>query len=969
MCRFGLFATRGGLSRPSTRPVVGRRRGERREHADPASGQAGGDRDSRRTDARPSRSAPASVFGLRSVAGQAFVWQLVVLLLLAAIAIVALVLKTTNDAQNDARHKALAVAAGFAHGPGLVQALQSPDPTAVLEPLTLAAQKGSGVDFVDVLSVDGIRYTDPLPSLIGQRAQGDIGRAAAGQSFTEIFKGFPQTAVRALVPIEDAHGKVVGLVATGVQTTDVTATVNRQLPVLFGAAAGAVVLAAGGAVLVSRHLRRQTHGLGPVEMTRMYEHHDAVLHSVREGVLILDADQRLVLANDEAQHLLGLRPDAEGLPLDQLGLEPGIAGLLASGRTVTDEVQPVGGRLLAVNLRPTAVHSGPAGFVATLRDTTELLAVADRADEARERLTLLYDAATRIGTTLDVTTTAQELADVAVPRLADLVSVNLLEDLLSGNDPAPGPLTGAALRRMANRSVREGAPEAVVQVGEVANYTDDSPQARCLATGRSDLYQAEDPAVGAWLAQDPARSAMSRTYGLHSWMEVPVIARGTTLGVVDFVRSQRPEPFQADDLRVAEELVARAAVCLDNARRFTREHTTAMALQHSLLPRRLPEQSAVDAAFRYLPADPRLGVGGDWFDVIPLSGARVALVVGDVVGHGIQASATMGQLRSAVRTLADADLAPDELLTQLDDLVLGMAADSGTDGAGGAGGTEGTNAADPAAVADVGATCLYAVYDPVSGRCCLARAGHPAPVVVHPDGTTGLLELPAAPPLGVGGFPFEAVETELPEGSLLALYTDGLVETRRRPMDTGLEELRRALTTPDSPLETLCDQIVETLLPDGPADDDAALLLARVRRLDPRRIATWEVPADPAAVAGVRADAVRRLSAWGVEEDAFVTELIISELVTNAVKYGRAPIQLRLILAPPLRGPAGAPVRTLICEVSDSSGTAPHLRRARVFDEGGRGLLLVAQLTQRWGTRQTVNGKIIWCEQSLPNEM
>ncbi|MFI9048227.1 SpoIIE family protein phosphatase [Streptomyces sp. NPDC053427] len=894
-----------------------------------------------RTGGRSWKAYLTSLFSLRSVAGQAFVWQLTVLLLLAVTAMVALVLKTTHDAQDDARHRSLAVAEGFAHSPGVVQALQSPDPTAVLQPLAEAARKGSGVGFVSVLSKSGIRYTDPRPSLIGRPAQGDIGRAAAGQPFTEIFQGEPQSAVRALVPVTDAQGTVIGIVTAGVQTVDVGATVGRQLPVLLGVAAGSLVLAAGGAALVSRRLQRQTHGLGPVEMTQMYEHHDAVLHAVREGVLILDADGRLVLANDEARQLLGMRASAAGLPLDALGLAPEMAALLGSGRTVTDEVHPSGSRLLAVNLRPTAVHGGPTGWVATLRDTTELRALAGRAEEARERLKLLNEGSTRIGSTLDLERTAQELADVAVPRLADFVSVSVLEALSSGDEPPPGPITGAVLRRVAHRSVLEGAPEALVGVGEVAVYPEDSPQARCLATGRSELHRVPDPAVNAWLAQGSALLAEGRADGFHSWIEVPLIARGTTLGVVDFVRSRHPEPFGTDDLALAEELAARAAVCLDNARRFNRERTAALTLQHSLLPRRLPQQSAVEAAFRYLPADPRLGVGGDWFDVIPLSGARVALVVGDVVGHGLHASATMGRLRSAVRTLADVDLPPDELLTQLDDLVIRLAADSETD-------------AEFAAPGEVGATCLYAVYDPVSGRCCLARAGHPAPAVAYPDGTTALLDLPAGPPLGLGGLPFEAVETVLPEGSLLALYTDGLIESRQREIDAGVERLQQALTAPDLSLDAMCDKVVETLLPARPVDD-AALLLARVQCLGTGQVATWEVPADPAAVAGVRTDAVRQLSAWGLEDIAFVTELIVSELVTNAVRYGAAPIRLRLIRD-----------RALICEVSDGSNTAPHLRRARVFDEGGRGLLLVAQLTQRWGTRQTTSGKVIWCEQTLP---
>ncbi|MFG2290190.1 SpoIIE family protein phosphatase [Streptomyces sp. NPDC048595] len=920
-----------------------RRRGPQRGHRIPGPGRDAGEAGPapRRAAGRSWKTFLASLFNLRTVAGQAFVWQLTVLILIAATAMVTLVVKTTNDAQSDARHRSLAVAAGFAHSPGVVQALQSPDPSAALQPLAEAARKDSGVGFVSVLSKSGIRYTDPVPGLIGQRAQGDIGRAAAGESFTELFKGRPQSAVRALVPVTDADGTVIGIVSAGVQTVDVGATVSRQLPVLVGVAAGSLVLAAGGAALVSRRLQRQTHGLGPVEMTRMYEHHDAVLHSVREGVLILDAEKRLILANDEARQLLGMRASAEGLALDALGLAPEMAALLGSGRTVTDEVHPSGSRLLAVNLRPTATHGGSDGWVATLRDTTELSALAGRAEEARERLKLLNEGSTRIGSTLDLGRTSQELADVAVPRLADFVSVNLLETLLTGEELPPGPITGTELRRMAHRSVLEGTPEALVDVGDIVFYPEDSPQARCLATGQSELHRVADPAIDAWLAADPARLAKGRAYGFHSWIEVPLIARGTTLGVVDFARSRYPEPFEADDLALAEELVARTAVCLDNAWRFNRERTAALTLQHSLLPRRLPEQSAVEAAFRYLPADPRLGVGGDWFDVIPLSGARVALVVGDVVGHGIHASATMGRLRSAVRTLADVDLAPDELLTQLDDLVIRLTAESESDG-------------EFAAPGDVGATCLYAVYDPVSGRCCLARAGHPAPAVARPDDTAALLDLPAGPPLGLGGLPFEAMETVLPEGSLLALYTDGLVESRQRGMDAGLDALRQALTAPGHSLDALCDKVVETLLPDRPADD-AALLLARVQRLDAERVATWDVPADPAAVAGVRADAVSRLSAWGLEDIAFVTELIVSELVTNAVRYGAAPIRLRLIRD-----------RALICEVSDGSNTAPHLRRARVFDEGGRGLLLVAQLTQRWGTRQTTNGKVIWCEQALP---
>ena len=559
---------------------------------------------------------------------------------------------------------------------------------------------------------------------------------------------------------------------------------------------------------------------------------------------------------------------------------------------------------------------------------------------ARGRLALLNDASVRIGSTLDLARTAQELADVAVPRFADFVTVDLLPAIEGGDDPPAGaPPSRVLLRRVANQSVLEGCPEAVIAYGEVAAYPDESPAAECLAAGRPLIREVTEPAIGRWEGQLPVRADRVRRFGFHSVLAVPMRARGITLGVATFSRHRRPEPFEQDDALLGEEISARAAVCIDNARRYTRERRTSLTLQSSLLPQRLPPQAAVDVAFRYLPASAQAGVGGDWFDVIPLSGARVALVVGDVVGHGIQASATMGRLRTAVRTLADVDLPPDELLTHLDDLVMHLSAEADTVGA-----------AD-----GIGATCLYAVYDPVSRHCTLARAGHPEPALATPDGAVEFLDVPAGPPLGLGGLPFEATEIELPEGSLLALYTDGLIEARGRDIDVGLDALRAVLArSAASSLESTCDTVIQTLLPDRAADD-VALLMARTRALDAAHVATWDVPPDPAAVAETRTNACRQLAAWGLDEAAYVTELVVSELVTNAIRYGGAPIQLRLIRD-----------RNLICEVSDASSTAPHLRRARSFDEGGRGLLLVAQLTQGWGTRQTYTGKTIWAEQTLP---
>ena len=565
---------------------------------------------------------------------------------------------------------------------------------------------------------------------------------------------------------------------------------------------------------------------------------------------------------------------------------------------------------------------------------------------ARQRLTLLNEAGTHVGTTLDVTRTAQELADIVVPRLADLAIVDLLDVMLSGDEPSTVPLGGTvALRRIAHQSIFEGVPESVVKLGDVDIHPDSFPSVRCLVTGQTVLIGADDPMFISSTGHNPARAAIIRKFGIHSVLSVPIRARGVTLGVAVFVRGQRPEPFEQDDVLLAEELTARAGLSLDNARRYTRERTTALTLQRSLLPQRLPRQSAVEVASRYLPASAQLGVGGDWFDVIPLSGARVALVVGDVVGHGIHASATMGRLRTAVRTLADVDLPPDELLTRLDDLVSRLSADGGTD----------TDADDGDVENDLGATCLYAVYDPVSRRCSLARAGHPLPALVTPDGTASFLDLPAGPPLGLGGLPFESSEIELPTGTVLALYTDGLIESRHHDIDLGFERLRRALTYQERSLETTCDNVLKAVLPDRPADD-VALLIARTHALDSDQVATWDLPADPAIVADARRQVAERLANWGLHDAAFTTELVVSELVTNAIRHAESPIQLRLIRD-----------RTLICEVSDGSSTAPHLRRARAFDEGGRGLLLVSRLTLRWGTRQTPHGKTIWAEQALPD--
>ncbi|WP_225832225.1 amino acid permease [Streptomyces sp. NK08204] len=379
----------------------------------------------------------------------------------------------------------------------------------------------------------------------------------------------------------------------------------------------------------------------------------------------------------------------------------------------------------------------------------------------------------------------------------------------------------------------------------------------------------------------------------------------------------------------------------------TRGHSVALRLQRSLLPRRLPPHAAIDSVSRYQPADSGSGVGGDWYDVIPLSGTRVGLVVGDVLGHGLRAAATMGRLRTGVRVLARLDLSPDELLSRLDDLVEQTAHEGGPDHGPG-------RLMRPHVDAALGVSCLYAVYNPVSGKCILARAGQQVLAVVAPHaGVVSPLQLPPGPPLGVGGPPYESMELDLAPGTLVAFFTGGLLQAAE-DRDAGLAQLSDVLVGGGGSLDDLCDRTLATLLP-GAVDEDATLLVVRTHRLDRNQFVRWELPPDPAAVATIRTAVGKQLGDWGLDDLAFTTELIVSELVTNAIRYVGGPIQVHLIRD-----------RALICEVSDTGHTSPNLRHAASDDEGGRGLYIIAQMTHHWGTRYTSTGKTIWTEQDLP---
>jgi serine phosphatase RsbU (regulator of sigma subunit) len=300
---------------------------------------------------------------------------------------------------------------------------------------------------------------------------------------------------------------------------------------------------------------------------------------------------------------------------------------------------------------------------------------------------------------------------------------------------------------------------------------------------------------------------------MHSLMVVPMHARGTTLGIAVFVRSVNPAPFTRADLILAEDLVARTSLSLDNALSYTRERTTALTLQHALLPHRVSGAGMVEVATRYLPSDTHGGVGGDWFDVFQCVGDRVAMVVGDVVGHGIKAAAAMGQLRTMLRTLAKLQLPPHELLANADELVVEM--------------TQGNPDDEDALLSPIAATCLYVLYEPGTRRCTMASAGHPPPAVIAPDGSVDFVDVPPGTPIGVGLASFTSIVVELAEGSVLALYTDGLVETRDTDIDQGLERLRAALADSAPSLDDLCASVVDVMVPGGAAEDDTTLLLAR----------------------------------------------------------------------------------------------------------------------------------------------
>ncbi|MFG2651332.1 SpoIIE family protein phosphatase [Streptomyces sp. NPDC048436] len=536
------------------------------------------------------------------------------------------------------------------------------------------------------------------------------------------------------------------------------------------------------------------------------------------GLAVLDTELRYVAVNPALERINGVpaeehlgRTSRDVLPsLDAEAIEATMRQVLSTGDPVVDqsaigrtEAAPDRDHAWSVSYYRLEDPSGRIlGIAVSVIDITERHRASIEADQARRRLALIADASKRVGTTLDLKKTAHELADFTVPALADIATVDILDSVLEGASSAVGDSdTPAVFRALA---LAAACPSEAVQAadppGDIAAYEPDRLVTRCVRTGRPVLVPHVGPGDLARIARNPTASRLLARAGVHSYLAVPLIARGEVLGVLDLKRTGDTAAFNEDDSILAGELAARAAVSIDNACWYQIARDTAITLQRSLLPDHPPPLTGLYVASRYQPAGASIEVGGDWFDVLPLAHDRTALVVGDVMGNGIAAATTMGRLRAATCAFAQLDLAPEEVLQQLDKLTCTLE--------------------------HYIATCLYAVYDPHRRQCRIANAGHMPPALVRAGQPAELLHLPPGAPLGVGGVAFHTTTFDLAPGDRLVLYTDGLVETRDQDIDDRLQTLLTQLDeTAGGPLEDTCDRLLEALRhPDG--HDDVALLIA-----------------------------------------------------------------------------------------------------------------------------------------------
>jgi serine phosphatase RsbU (regulator of sigma subunit)/anti-sigma regulatory factor (Ser/Thr protein kinase) len=552
----------------------------------------------------------------------------------------------------------------------------------------------------------------------------------------------------------------------------------------------------------------------------------------------------------------------------------------------------------------------------------------------RERLEFLNEVSGRIGTSLDLSRTIIEVSRAVVPRFTDVAGTYLREQIVAGEGfPEGVPDTTTMWHRVAVEHTDEpGRWDDVVPVGEAMPFPAHTPFFQCMTTGEPVLVPRISDEMGhAIAAQFDKRDIRPLITG-RSMLVVPLKARNVVLGFMILLRHPERPVFNDMDRVTGAELAARAGLVLDNARMYTYQENVAETLQDSMLPHIPPRMAGCDIATRYLPGTLLGRVGGDWFDAVKLPGGRTAFVVGDVMGHGLNSAAMMGQLRTAVQTMAGLDLPPAQLLRNLDDLAQRLG-DSYL------------------------ATCLYAVYDPIVSELHLVNAGHIPPVLVRAaDGRSELLDLPTGAPVGVGGVPFEAVRVRVEPGDRLVMCTDGLVEVRGEDIGVGLATLCESAAHPAASMDDACDTIIRALNTCGGRKDDVALLMARLNGIEPDDVAQWRLALDPVEVGRARAVVREQLHDWGLAKLAAPAELLVSELVTNAVRHSRVrPVELRLV-----RGD------TLLCEVDDDGHELPTLLGTGPLDDAGRGLRVVSTLSREWGTSRTEAGKTVWFELTLP---
>src|SRR5580700_3278397 len=556
-------------------------------------------------------------------------------------------------------------------------------------------------------------------------------------------------------------------------------------------------------------------------------------------------------------------------------------------------------------------------------------------DPAVMRQVMVDGAVRKIAGALDIDQMAPELINIIVPHFCNAAGLVVLESLVGEDEFPSASLDGTEnVRRLAvAHEDGDAAWDAAFPTGEILHYPPDTPYTRCMETGRPVCEvvsrTSADSMAAAWIRR-PVAELLSGV----SMLLLPLIARDVMLGFFVCVRQVGYRRFDAYDTEIGMEFASRAAIFMDNAQRYSRERATALTLQRSMLPTGLSFPSSVEVKHRYLPGSKLIEVGGDWYESIALPGGRVALVVGDVAGHGVRAAVTMGRLRTAIHTLAMLELPPSETLQQLNELM----AELGT--------------REPHF-----ATCIYAVFDAVAGTCEVASAGHLPPLLVRPDGSNELLDVSPAPPLGVGTGPIQSRTLPIEDGSLLVLYTDGLVEKRTADIDEGLNRLRDIFTpaTVDQPLEDLCKATLAGVYADQQRDD-IALLIARLRRIPEDNYVTWRLPAELTSAHRARTLIRRPMKRWGLTELIPSAELLASELVTNAVRYAQGQIGLRLVLE-----------GGLVIEVLDDSAALPRLRHPDDQEERGRGLQVVSHVASRWGARRAISGKVVWCELPLPH--